>query len=283
MQKETEKEILEEKYILDVKGIGQKIVLLQYEHSMNLVNEKVKMDSQITASTSSYTGMILELKKRVSELETELVEQQCSFQQVFGKELLNQEQEKIQIRRTYQKEIGLLNDTLVGKIKSFHFANNLELKSKLQIIEDKFHMQIQDLMGNNEKSLLDLKSYFNELTQNQIILIEGLKEQLNDSKKNEERYKRQVNFAMNENKSLKKPLEEYKLENEKLNKELLFSRRQLQSFKVDQAKSFQLNEENIRIADENANLKNNLHIIKDQWTNTKDEYNKKLRNLYNKN
>ena len=282
LQKESEKELLEEKYLGDLKGMNQKIVLLQYEQNMHLGEEKVKMDQGIITSTEKYTNMIETLNQRILGLESELLEQKNGFQKIFAKEKVIQENTKNIIEIEHQAAIGLLNDTLLGKIKSVYHANELELKSELQIIEDRFHSQIKLLIDTHEKSMLDLKSYFNELTQNQIILIEGLKEQLADSKQNEDHFKRQLQLVTSENKNLKKPLEQFKSENEQLSKDLTFIKRQMQSIKIDQAKSFQLNEENKRVIQENTVLKSNLYTIKSEWDSTKNEYNKKLAHLFNK-
>ena len=261
---------------MNVKGMNQKIVLLQYEQNLNLANEKVKMDQEVVHSSDSNQKIIDDLKLRLLGFEAEQIEQKAAFQRLFAIELLNNDKTRSELKEKYELRIKELDDTLKGKIKSVYYANELELKSKLQFIEDKFNLQIKTLIENHEKSMLDMKAYFNELVQNEITLIEGLKEQLHDSHSSEEKSKRQLNLLATENKNMKKPLESFKLENEKLKKEILVQKRQIQSIRVDQAKSFHQEEENLRIIDENTILKSNLLLIKQEWDATRTEYNKKL-------
>ena len=67
--------------------------------------------------------------------------------------------------------------------------------------------QINTLMKNHEKAFSDIKNYYNDITLNNLALINTLKEQVEEMKKKEERLEKQMNEITAENKKLTEPLQ----------------------------------------------------------------------------
>ncbi len=86
--------------------------------------------------------------------------------------------------------------------------DDLELKRKNEIheIEERKNGQINTLMKNHEKAFTEIKNYYNDITLNNLALINALKEQVEEIKKKEERNEKIMTEVMNENKKMTEPL-----------------------------------------------------------------------------
>ena len=74
----------------------------------------------------------------------------------------------------------------------------LELRRRTEIheIEERKNGQIHALMKNHEKSFSNIKNYYNDITLNNLALINSLKEQIEEMKKKEERLEKEIAEAM---------------------------------------------------------------------------------------
>ena len=86
--------------------------------------------------------------------------------------------------------------------------------------------QINTLMKNHEKAFGDIKNYYNDITLNNLALINTLKEQVEEMKKKEDRTEKLMADITNENKRLTEPLNKALAEVDEL-------RRQLMNYKKD--------------------------------------------------
>merc|ERR1712133_338060 len=85
----------------------------------------------------------------------------------------------------------------------------LELRRRTEIheIEERKNGQIHALMKNHEKSFSDIKNYYNDITLNNLALINSLKEQIEEMKKKEDRLEKAMAEVMSQNRKLTEPLE----------------------------------------------------------------------------
>merc|ERR1712150_466329 len=97
----------------------------------------------------------------------------------------------------------------------------LELRRKTEIheIEERKNGQINTLMKNHEKAFSDIKNYYNDITLNNLALINTLKETVEEMKK-EERMEKQMAEVMAENKRLVEPLQKAREEVDELRRQL---------------------------------------------------------------
>merc|ERR1712242_574882 len=98
----------------------------------------------------------------------------------------------------------------------------LELRRRTEIheIEERKNGQIHALMKNHEKSFSNIKNYYNDITLNNLALINSLKEQIEEMKKKEERLEKEIAEAMSQNRKLKEPLQKARETNDELKRQL---------------------------------------------------------------
>lgn len=93
-------------------------------------------------------------------------------------------------------------------------------------MEERKNGQINSLMKNHEKAFAEIKNYYNDITLNNLALINSLKEQVEEMKKKDERNEKIMIDIQFENKRLKEPLDAAIAEGDSL-------RRQLKSYEKD--------------------------------------------------
>ena len=104
----------------------------------------------------------------------------------------------------------------------------LELRRKNEIkeIEERKNKQIHTLMRNHEKAFGDIKNYYNDITLNNMALINSLKEQVETMKEKAERDEKLMTEIKAENSRLKEPLK-------KALEEVVELKRQLANYSKD--------------------------------------------------
>ncbi|XP_074056764.1 dynein regulatory complex subunit 4 isoform X2 [Macrotis lagotis] len=106
--------------------------------------------------------------------------------------------------------------------------DELDLRRKTEIheVEERKNGQINTLMRNHEKAFSDIKNYYNDITLNNLALINSLKEQMEDMKKKEDHLEKEMAEVMLQNKRLADPLQ-------KAREELLELQRKLVNYEKD--------------------------------------------------
>jgi chromosome segregation ATPase len=94
----------------------------------------------------------------------------------------------------------------------------MELRRKTEIheIEERKNQQINDLLRNHEKAFSDIKNYYNDITLNNLNLINTLKSEIEKKKQEEERLEKRVAELESENRKMREPLEAARKEMEEL-------------------------------------------------------------------
>merc|ERR1711988_1943306 len=95
-----------------------------------------------------------------------------------------------------------------------------ERKEQLQQLESQKKSDIGVMKRNNEKALADIKTYYNDITHNNLELIQVLKGDVSDMKKKEVQHEKMMFEIAQENKRLSEPLDKAAKEESYLDREL---------------------------------------------------------------
>lgn len=114
------------------------------------------------------------------------------------------------------------------KLKNLRDELDIRRKTEIHEIEERKNQQINTLMRNHEKAFSDIKNYYNDITLNNLSLINTLKTEIEDIKKQRERLEKQMAEIQAENKKLVEPLQ-------KANEQVADLQRHLASYEKDKA------------------------------------------------
>ncbi|KAM9227884.1 dynein regulatory complex subunit 4 [Leptosomus discolor] len=97
---------------------------------------------------------------------------------------------------------------------------DLRRKSEIHEVEERKNSQINELMRNHEAAFSDIKSYYDDITLQNLALISLLKEQVEEMKKRENHLEKEKADALQQSKQLKEPLQQAREQVSELQKKL---------------------------------------------------------------
>lgn len=130
------------------------------------------------------------------------------------------EEELTELRGDFERQAREIEQKYEKKMRQLRDEMDLRRKTEIHEIEERKNGQINTLMKNHEKAFSDIKNYYNDITLNNLALINNLKDQVDDMKKREDRTIKQMNEVMAENKRLVEPLQKAREEVEDLRRQL---------------------------------------------------------------
>ncbi|NWU91281.1 DRC4 protein, partial [Upupa epops] len=114
-----------------------------------------------------------------------------------------------EIEAKYTQKIHALRDEL-----------DLRRKTEIHEVEERKNSHISELMRNHERAFSDIKNYYNDITIQNLALINLLKEQIDEMKKKEAYLEKEKADVLLENKQLKEPLQQVREQLAELQKKL---------------------------------------------------------------
>ncbi|XP_066598603.1 dynein regulatory complex subunit 4 [Prorops nasuta] len=199
---EREKEELIEKHEADLKLYKQKVKHLMYEHQTNLSESKAEHMVALKLSQDDYLvqeNELLKDKKQLKKLQKEC--ELSHLNEVHALKLKNEE-ETNKLMKQFESEAIEMEKKYDQKLSDQYESLNLKHQMELTEVEERKNTQISTLIKNHEIAFNEIKTYYNDITTNNLSLIKALKEQMESMKTNEERMKKQMRELINENKKI---------------------------------------------------------------------------------
>ncbi|XP_014662068.1 PREDICTED: growth arrest-specific protein 8-like [Priapulus caudatus] len=218
--KDREMEDAEERHQVEIKVYKQKIKHLLYEHQNSIselrAEEAIKMKLAHNEFQTSETELVGEKQK----LKTDIKEQELSHEDIIKNQKLKQHSEMTVMRRDFENQMRDVETKYERRTRALRDELDLRRRTEMHEVEERKNCQINTLMKNHEKAFSDIKNYYNDITLNNLALINTLKEQVEELKKREERMEKQVAEVTLENKHLKEPLHTAQQQVQELQKQL---------------------------------------------------------------
>ncbi|XP_011148989.1 dynein regulatory complex subunit 4 isoform X2 [Harpegnathos saltator] len=198
--KEREKEELEEKHEAELKLYKQKVKHLMYEHQTNLSETKADHLVALKLAQDDHAAQENELIKDKIDLKKAQKEQELSYMNEIRTLKLHNSEEMSNMMKRFQSEATKMEQKYEQKLTNQY--ESLTLKNRMEIteVEERKNTQIADLIKNHEDAFTEMKTYYNDITLNNLSLIKSMQEQMETMKSNEERLKKQVRELTTENK-----------------------------------------------------------------------------------
>lgn len=269
--KEREMEEAEEQHQVEIKVYKQKVKHLLYEHQNNITELKAESAVAIKLAQDDHKNKETDLRKDKQGLKVSLKEQELSSADVVKALLRGKDEEITTLRSDFERQAKEIEGKYEKKMRRLREELELRRKTEIHEIEERKNSQINSLMKNHEKAFSDIKNYYNDITLNNLALINSLKEQVEEMRKKEERLEKQMTEVMNENRRLIEPLQKAKDEVHEL-------QRQLANYEKDKA-SLTSTKARLRVqADELKKFEWEQEVLRQRFEQTQKERDE----LYNK-
>lgn len=218
--KDREMEDSEERHQIEIKVYKQKVKHLIYEHQKNITEIKSQNVTALKLAQSEQAKSEKNLKKDKRGLTTQLKEEELSHETYIKNLKKTNDEEIFRLRADFERQAHEIESKYEKKMRALRDELDLRRKTEIHEIEERKNGQIHDLMRNHEKAFSEIKNYYNDITINNLALINTLKEQVEEMRKEKERMEKQMNEIQNENRRMKEPLERVKEELAVLQKQL---------------------------------------------------------------
>ncbi|KAJ3331809.1 Dynein regulatory complex subunit 4 [Blyttiomyces sp. JEL0837] len=220
LNKDRELEELEEKHQVEIKVYKQKVKHLLYEYQNNVAHLQADSERALQLDQEDHMNREQQLKRDKRALKLELKELELAHEDLIKN--LNQKHdiEITKMRADFERRAKELHAKYEKKMKLVRDELELKRKNEIHEIEERKNGQINALMKNHDKAFTEIKNYYNDITLNNLALINSLKEQVEEMKKKEERNEKLMADITSENKRLSEPLQAALAECDSLKREL---------------------------------------------------------------
>ncbi|CAH8577845.1 unnamed protein product [Heterobilharzia americana] len=218
--KEREMEESEERHQLELKVYKQKVKHLLYEHQNHISELKADSATAIRINQEENAQVQGLLRQDQENLKVKLRETQFSSEENVRTLKKKHENEMHEIRKDFERKMEEQKRIYVKNTKELRERLDLQRKNELHETEERKNNHINALMRSHEKSYAEMKNYYNDITLNNLALINTLKEQLEERKKNEERLERRATEIAAENRRLVEPLNKAREENNEMKRQM---------------------------------------------------------------
>ncbi|KAJ1549862.1 Dynein regulatory complex subunit 4, partial [Nowakowskiella sp. JEL0078] len=221
LNKDRELEELEEKHQVEIKVYKQKVKHLLYEYQNNVAHLQADSERALQLDQEEHLTREQQLKKDKRALKLELKELELSHEDIIKNLKQKHDLEITRMRVDFERRAKELHSKYEKKMKAIRDELELKRKNEIHEIEERKNGQINALMKNHDKAFTEIKNYYNDITLNNLALINSLKEQVEEMKKKEERNEKLMADITSENKRLSEPLQAAIAECGDLKRELL--------------------------------------------------------------
>jgi len=218
--KDREMEEAEERHQIEIKVYKQKVKHLLYEHQNNLDELKTEGMISLKRTQEEHREQENELRKDKRSLKVINKEQELSHEDADKDLRMKQDKEVTALRENFERQAREIEAKYEKKMRTLRDELELRRKNEIHEIEERKNGQISQLMKNHEKAFADIKNYYNDITLNNLALINSLKEQIEDMKKKEERVEKEMYEVQQQNRKLVEPLQKARETVEELTKQL---------------------------------------------------------------
>lgn len=218
--KDREMEDAEERHQIEIKVYKQKVKHLLFEHQNNISELKAQNTVALKLAQDEHRGEEGSLRKDKRSLKVSLKEQELSHEDIIKNLVKTHDEEITTLREDFERQAKEIEAKYEKKMRALRDELDLRRKTEIHEIEERKNQQINTLMRLHEKAFSDIKNYYNDITLNNLALINTLKDQVEEMKKKEERLEKQMNEITAENRRLVEPLQKAKEEVEELRRQL---------------------------------------------------------------
>uniref|UniRef100_UPI00398E5D9F dynein regulatory complex subunit 4 n=1 Tax=Pristiophorus japonicus TaxID=55135 RepID=UPI00398E5D9F len=216
--KDREMEDAEERHQVEIKVYKQKVKHLLYEHQNNLAELKAENTVAIKMEQKEHYDQERDILNDTRNLKVELKEQELSNENMMKTLKLKTDEEFTRLWNDFEKQTEDIEVKYHRKMDVLRDEMELKRKTEIHEIEERKNGQINALMKNHEKAFSDIKNYYNDITLNNLALINSLKEQVEEMKWKEERLEKEMAELQYQNRRLADPLQKAQEEVARLTK-----------------------------------------------------------------
>merc|ERR1711937_763538 len=210
----------EERHQVEIKVYKQKAKQLLWEHQNASAELRMQNTLALKNQAQEVTAHEKVIRDEKNDLKIELRTIELAHQDHVAELVSTHDKKVTDMRENFEGRSNEIIAKFEKKMREERDILELRRKTEIHEIEERKNGQIHALMKNHEKQFGDIKNYYNDITLNNLALINSLKEQVEEMKKKGERDEKLMAEVMSQNRKLTEPLEKAREINEELRRQL---------------------------------------------------------------
>eukprot|EP00397_Hematodinium_sp_SG-2012_P022423 GEMP01023231.1.p1 GENE.GEMP01023231.1~~GEMP01023231.1.p1 ORF type:complete len:478 (+),score=119.51 GEMP01023231.1:106-1539(+) len=257
LNKSRQMEMMERDHRVHIRVHEQKVQNLEYEHKQEV--DIVKSEEKQTLQTEQETH-----EARLQAIDDD----KRQMAQTLSERRLTNDDDIKMLQTGLTKNLAKLRETfeanhqvLVRRYEDLKdkLYQDLELRRKVEIheVEERKNQHINDLLFNHQEAFDQIKAYYNDITHDNLQLIQSLKEEISQMRQKEKQNQKKMQQLTIENKNLTEPL----AQKERIRREL---EDQLKSYNKDKMALRNLKARSIQLEERNKEAKTDCRSLEDK-------------------
>lgn len=218
--KERELQDLEEKNQVEIKIYKQRLKHLLHEHQNEVTRKKTEAEMTLKMSQDDDREGERDIKEDNRALNVTSKEIQLTNEEYVRSLRREQDQKITTLRHEFERKANELQKQYEAKMKKTRETLDSRRREEIKAIEERKLKMIEKLMTEHQKAFADIKTYYNDITHNNLDLIKSLKEEVKGCEADERKQEMNLHVQMQENKKLSAPLKKKQEEAVRLREEL---------------------------------------------------------------
>ncbi|XP_041983105.1 dynein regulatory complex subunit 4 [Aricia agestis] len=198
----------------------QKIKHLKYEHQAALAALRAENLVALKAAKEDHSEQELELLNDKRALRQEMKEKLLAAQDELRRAKLVHAEELSKVRADFDEKARQIEEKAEKKLNETKIELGVKHRTEIAEVEERKNKQLSELIADHDKAFAELKNYYNDITLNNLGLINSLKHQMEEMQKARERAEKTARDAGVEARALRGPLQTAVLENKELKRQM---------------------------------------------------------------
>lgn len=282
MSKDREMEVMEDNHRVEVRVYVQKVKHLEYEHSANVKRAKADGVGHLDEEKDLHLHRETVLRSTKQSLRLELKERDLSNEDEIDQMKQAHEKNLLKLREQFENTNAALAARCQARLEELQEALELRRKVDIHEIEERKNLHINDLMKNHEKAFTQIKNYYNDITRDNLRLIDSLKSEIATMKKKAAANTKLMHDVSQENKRLSEPLAAALQEVEHLRHELKDEQKDKLSLRHAQARLLFLTRQIQELRESQADLKMRYRALEQERNALYDSFEQTVQTIHKK-
>ncbi|CAG4954907.1 unnamed protein product [Parnassius apollo] len=198
----------------------QKIKHLKYEQQATAAALRAENLVALKAAKEDHAEQELELLNDKRMLRQEMREKMLAAQDELRRAKLIHAEELSKTREEFEERARQIEEKAEKKLHETKIELTVKHRTELAEVEERKNKQISELIAHHERAFADLKNYYNDITLNNLGLINSVKQEMEEMQRAKDRAEKIAKDAIAEAKSLREPLEATILDNKELKRQM---------------------------------------------------------------
>lgn len=203
----------------DIKNVLKQMKHLQYEQQTRIGELRAEFMTKLKAAQEDHGAQEQYLLREKRELRRVLLEKEENVQ-IVQQLKLQSSAALTDERNKFERELSEIQEHQEIKFRRYVEESGLRHRMEIEEIEERKNNQIAKLIEGHDRSYNEIKSYYADITTNNLALISSLKEQMEEFKGRAEKNEKIIADVNAENKRLVAPLQDARAEVVELRKRL---------------------------------------------------------------